>query len=183
MKSEVLEPEVSLIADAAIKDWTVATLEKAPKYFYTGAASSTGKYHPNCTLKVGGLIVHVKRVVYLANRLCSGFGITGIDRDIVLSGAILHDIAKTGKGGPGSYQDYQNHPLNTEQYHALFADKALQPSVNKIKGCIRNHMGLWTPDGAKKPLSEYTPLELVVYLSDYLATTKDLVTPVDRETV
>jgi len=42
-------------------------------------------------------------------------------------------------------------------------------------------MGLWTPASIKKSLDLYTTLQLIVYTADYLAATKDLITPKDGE--
>lgn len=151
-----------------------ASLNNTPDYFYKGWASSTGKYHPACTCKDGGLVIHVRRAVYIVNRLADGWGLKGLDKDIVVAATILHDIAKVGQGS-GPYQDYVNHPINAEKYLAPY-DEDIRKKVND---CIRFHMGLWTPDSIKKPLTEYTLSELIVYTADYIATTKDLTTPVD----
>jgi len=155
-----------------------ASLNNTPDYFYKGWASSTGKYHPACTCKDGGLVVHVRRAVYITNRLCGGWGIEGVDRDIVLAATILHDIAKVGQGS-GPYADYVNHPINAIKYldqNILISEEI----YTKIYNCIRFHMGLWTPDSIKKPIKDYTLLELIVYTADYMATTKDLTTPIDN---
>ena len=177
-EQEQLRNEIDLIKDAAIKQWVEETLQNAPKYFWIASASSTGKYHPECTCKEGGLIIHTKRVVFIANRLCRGWNIvSSLDKDIVIASCILHDLAKTGKNS-GTYKDYVNHPINAEKYFS----KSLK-DINKfkvIKDCVRYHMGLWTPDSIKKPLGKYTPKELIVYTSDYMAVTKELVTPVDK---
>ena len=178
MNKNVLVEELNLIQSPEIKEWTAKTLQNAPDYFFIAQASSTGKYHPECTLGEGGLIIHVSRAVYIANRLCGGWGITGIDKDIVISATILHDIAKVGRGS-GSYADYENHPLNAEKY---FLNTTLSSEIkNKINDCIKNHMGLWSPKSTIKPLKDYSLLELIVYTSDYIATTKDLVTPEDKK--
>lgn len=178
-KYSILEKEINLIQDMAIKEWTKATLNNAPDYFYKAWASSTGKYHPQCTCKEGGLIIHVKRAVYIANRLCTGWGIENIDRDIVLTAVILHDIAKTGVN-TGTKEDYINHPINAEKYFTgeVCIDKL---QIDIINECIRHHMGLWTPEKIRKPLESYIPHELIVYMADYMAATKDLITPVDNE--
>jgi len=123
------------------------------------------------------LVIHVKRAVYITNRLCGGWGIEGEDRDIVIAATILHDIAKVGQGS-GPYIDYINHPLNAEKY--LIQNLLSEETYTKINNCIRHHMGLWTPDGIKKPIKDYTLLELMVYSADYMATTKDLITPEDQ---
>jgi HD superfamily phosphohydrolase YqeK len=202
----ILEKEINLIKDNSIKEWTKVTLNNAPEYFFRAMASSTGKYHPKCTCQEGGLIIHVQRTVYIANRLCDGYGIKGIDRDIVISATILHDIAKvpSPKENPNiTYADYENHPINAENYFAgekvietgtgkivsyifTYANQGELKScdsviINIIKDCIRYHMGLWTPQSIKKPIEQYTLLELIVYTADYIATTKDLITPEDNK--
>ena len=185
MNKNVLEKEINLIQDLLIKDFTKATLQNTPDYFFIAPASSTGKYHPMCTNKEGGLIVHVKRAVYIANRLCDGYGIKGIDRDIVLSAIILHDIAKvpSPKENPKlTYADYENHPINASKYFVWSGSEQFSALImGQINDCIRFHMGLWTPQSIKKDLKNYTLLELLVYTSDYIATTKDLITPADNE--
>jgi len=106
-KYEVLINEINLIASSEIKEFVKVTLNNTPDYFFAAQASSTGKYHPSCTIKVGGLITHVKRAVYIVNRLCEGWGVKGADRDIALAAMILHDIAKTPSNDPKfTYADF-----------------------------------------------------------------------------
>jgi len=178
MKSDVLKEQIALMKDEKIKEFTIKTLENSPDYFYTAAASSTGKYHPECTIKEGGLIVHVKRAVYFAERLCSGWGIELKEKDIVISATILHDIAKTGKG-TGTYEDFENHPLNAAKYFSL-SEGVVMDEVVFINRCIENHMGLWTPAKIKKPIKDYTLSELLVYTADYMAASKFVTTPEDK---
>jgi len=185
MNKNILEKEINLIQDSTIKEFTKKTLSNTPDYFFVGMASSTGKYHPQCTCRKSGLLIHVKRAIYTVNRLCDGWGIKGIDRDIVLSATILHDIAKVPSPKENSkitYTDYENHPINAEKY--WFGEKETImlgiDNLAKITNCIRYHMGLWTPQSIKKEIKDYTLLELIVYTADYIATTKDLITPVDN---
>ena len=189
MNKNVLLKELDLIKDPLIKEWTKATLQNTPDYFFYGMASSTGKYHPACTCQKGGLLIHVKRAVYFANRLCDGWGVKGVDHDIVISAIILHDIAKvpSPKEDPKiTYADYENHPINAHKYFADFRMLCNNNNLNadyiysKITQCVNHHMGLWTPASIKKSLADYTNLELLVYTADYMAATKDLVTPVDN---
>lgn len=184
MKSDILNNELDYINIPDIKEWTKKTLNNVPNYFWIAKASSSGRWHPECTNKEGGLIVHVKRVVYLANRLCEGWGITSVDRDIVISACILHDIAKVPStkfmhlyGMNVTDEDFTNHPLNAYKYF-VWNDNSY---IYRIKKAIELHMGLWTPDKIKKPLYEYSLIELAVYTCDFMATTKTLITPVDND--
>jgi len=184
-KYETFNNEINLIKSETIKDYVIKTLKETPEIFWKIPASSTGKYHPECTNKEGGLIIHVKRVVYICDRLSFGWNITDLNRDMVIASSILHDIAKCGKDS-GIYENYVNHPItaaNMFKKTVNFNSQDITP-INKtiiirIANCINYHMGLWTPKSIVKPLSQYTSLELLVYTSDYMASTKTLVTPVD----
>jgi 23S rRNA maturation-related 3'-5' exoribonuclease YhaM len=175
MKHEIFNDEIVLIQAMDIRQFTIDSLNNAPDYFFEAPASSTGKYHPQCTLGKGGLVVHTKRVVFFANRVCDGWGIVAGPRDIVLSASILHDIAKTGRGA-GSFENYENHPINAIKY---LASLNTEPTKERIVNCIKFHMGRWTPASIKKNLEDYTILEFAMTTADFLAATKDVTTPKD----
>jgi len=178
MNKEFLQNEIDMIKDEQLRAWTKTSLQQAPDYFFIAPASSTGKYHPACANVEGGLQVHVRRVVYLAEKMCTGLNFSPKERDIVISACILHDIAKLPHYQ--NYKDYENHPIHALQYFQKDYPENLSPSVGLIQNCVRYHMGPWTPASIRKNVSAYSQLELVVYLSDYVASTKDLVTPVDK---
>lgn len=187
-KWKVLERQINLIKTPEIQKFVKETLNNTPDYFFKAWASSTGKYHPACTCVDGGLVRHVRRATYIANRLCEGWGLFDLSRDIVLAAIILHDIAKVpspSAGGKSSYADYENHPLKAKDYFAVMeisesfpVEKAF-PVQTAITSAIIYHMGRWTPKTVAKPIETYTLTELAVYSADYMATTKDLVTPED----
>lgn len=186
-KFKVLINEINLIQNEQIKSWVKTTLNNTPDYFFVAQASSTGKYHPACTIKVGGLVVHVKRAVYLANHMCEGWGLFGADRDIVIAATILHDIAKVPNPKENSsftFADYEGHPLNAEKYYDktnTSDDVDMEYNFMQIDSCIKYHMGRWTPESIKKDIDQYTLHELIVYTADYLSSRKDLITPKDGE--
>src|SRR5574344_1212805 len=60
MKSDVFNKEISYIKDERLKKNLIILLNMLPDYFYHIATSSTGKYHPECSLGEGGLVRHVK---------------------------------------------------------------------------------------------------------------------------
>lgn len=190
MKSDILNNEINLIENLDIRKWTKDTLENVSEYFWVAQASSSGRWHPECTNKKGGLIVHTKRVVYLANRICDCWDLTGLDKDIVISASILHDIAKVPNtkvmhsyGMTVTDEDFTNHPLNAEKYFSNGKREYMSNNViySMILNAVKFHMGRWTPEAIKKPLLEYSLIELAVTTCDFMATTKTLVTPVDTE--
>ncbi|NQT22349.1 MAG: HD domain-containing protein [Candidatus Omnitrophica bacterium] len=173
----VLKNELELISDLTIQDWTLRTLKKVPSYFWKAPSSMSGKYHPACSGGKAGLIIHVKRAVYLANDICMAWGIFDLDRDIVISSIILHDIAKPAPGQ--AYALHINHPTNARNYFADI-DKGMY-FVKEVEKCVQWHMGRWSPPGIKKPMKDYTALELAVFTADYLSASKELVTPRDMD--
>lgn len=59
-KQETFKKELSLIKNENIRNFVKEFLNTVPDYFFTVAASSTGKYHPNYALGEGGLVRHTK---------------------------------------------------------------------------------------------------------------------------
>lgn len=182
-KEQVFEKTLALIKNDETCKWVKKILDIFPEYFWVCSASSTGKYHPACTLSTSGLLIHTKRVVWFALKFLSAFGneINDETRDNVIAACILHDGCKGGKG-KSSYEDYVNHPILVEKYYKdqlgpLY--EGLEPWQQEIFTLIRYHMGPWSPESVKKPLEKYTKLEWIVYLSDFLASRKDLDTNVD----
>lgn len=166
LRYTTFEKEIALINNLEIQNWVVASLKNASDYFWTAPASSTGEYHPACSNVIGGLVIHVKRVVWIANAICAGWGVFERDRDIVLAACLLHDIAKSA-----SYTDfnsYEDHPINAKNF---FAESSAE-FVKEVYQCVRLHMGRWSPRSVTKPIKDYTPLELAVYTSDYLSSQK-----------
>ena len=177
--------ELELIKDDELRIWTLETLNKAPDYFWVAQSSSSGRFHPKCTIKEGGLITNIKRAVFIANHLCMRQGLKGLERDIVISATILHDIAKVpGVSVMKKYnmtvtkEDFTNHPINAKNY---LSNKNVQKKMKIVYQCIKHPMGLWSPEKTKKPIKEYSLLELAVYTADYLSSRKDIDTTVDEK--
>ena len=62
-KCKALETELNLIQNEQLKTLAQRLVLKLPDYFFTVAASSTGKYHPAYSLGTGGLLRHTKAAV------------------------------------------------------------------------------------------------------------------------
>jgi len=174
-KSEVFEEELKLIFDGNVREFTRICVVSAPDYFFTDCpASTTGKYHPIDELGADGTILHTKKVFTTAYALCRAMGCEEY-RDQILSACIIHDLRKQGLTRSG--HTTKNHP-------ALAADLvdevqgATQLLDKNSHGIIRNsvgyHYGLWSTKAWFKPLKEYTPEELCVYLSDYVASKREI---------
>lgn len=99
--------------------------------------------------------------------------------DNIIAACILHDGLKGGKG-VSDYKTYEDHPILVEQhYKECFSNEKIEPWQQEIFNLIVYHMGFWTPQSVRKPMCDYLTSELIVYLSDFFASRKELVTKVD----
>jgi hypothetical protein len=169
-KSSIFSNELTLIFDESIREFTRLCIVQAPDYFFKDCpASTTGKYHPIDELAGDGSVIHTKKVFTLAYELCRALECES-NRDEILAACLIHDLRKQGleRGGHTA----RNHP----DLAAKLVDEvqtATQMLSEKSYRIVRNavgyHFGLWSEASWKKPLDKYTPEELCVYLSDYVA--------------
>ncbi|MCK4822844.1 hypothetical protein KA005_44185, partial [bacterium] len=112
----VFKWELSLIHDKTIKQFVIDCFDKlCPDYFWTCPCSTTGKYHPQVSLGVGGLVRHTKLAVWwgihLVTALCTSPELKSIPitqlEDEVTATLLLHDLIKNGEG-----LDAQGYPLD-----------------------------------------------------------------------
>jgi hypothetical protein len=164
-------PEIRVIADKI--------LENVPEYFYSIAASSTGKYHPSYALGEGGLYRHVRAAIKIARHM---FAVQStpwsqVEQDLIIVSLMFHDGWKQGEDPAGN--TIHEHPL-------VAADKILtilnpddgynMDYVFSICNNIASHMGQWTTSNYSKtslPKPD-TDMEKLVHLIDYLASRKDI---------
>ena len=165
--------ELALLTNKDIKDFTKECIRVSPDYVFEDCpSSSSGKYHPVDELSSDGTLIHTKRVFTIAYELARGFGCDH-HRDEICAAALLHDMAKQGLESKG--HTVKNHPqimanLVAGVYNNGFKDKLSKESANIIYWAIFYHYGPWHSDeSTKKSISNYTPEELCVYTSDYVA--------------
>jgi 23S rRNA maturation-related 3'-5' exoribonuclease YhaM len=169
---ELFKDELDLIVRSDIREFVEACIEASPDYVFEDCpSSSSGKYHNLDELGPDGNIVHTKRVFALAYELSRGFDCEH-RRDEICSAALLHDMAKQGLTKSG--HTVKNHPqimakLVADVYKSKFKDKLNRESALIIYYCVAYHYGPWSGKDVKKPLKEYTPEELTVYVADYVS--------------
>jgi hypothetical protein len=178
--------ELALIVDADVREFTEYCIGILPSYFFTVAASSSGKYHPAYALGDGGLLRHTRAAVSIANTLLQtitfGERYTVGQKGAIISALILHDGAKHGI--PKQKYTIKNHPnvicnhiekKVTESMAATGIEPLNKCKRDAIYGLIRSHMGQWTDSDADKPLpTPETAAQKFVHLCDYLASRKQL---------
>jgi len=172
---EVFEQELGLIFDVKIKEFTKFCLMVAPDYFFTDCpASSSGKYHPIDELGADGTIIHTKKVFTVAYALSRALSCEE-HRDEILAACIIHDICKQGMEKTG--HTVKNHPeLAAELVKKVQEDTQYltQESYDIIYNSVFFHYGPWTVEKDRKELKLFTPEELCVYLSDYIASKREI---------
>jgi hypothetical protein len=165
---EMFQEELDLIYDENIREFTKLVLTQIPAYFFLDCpSSSSGKWHPIDECSFDGCVMHTKRVFTLAYELCRGLGAEE-DRDEILSAAILHDGLKQGKVKTG--HTVKNHPglaadliKEVQEATQMLSDE----SYNIIRNCVGFHYGPWSISPWVKKLSQFSPAELTLYISDY----------------
>lgn len=177
----IVQPVLNTFENDDIKDFAIVLLDNLPEYIWSVPASSTGKYHPQYSLGIGGLMRHQVAVVRFLNFFLEleqyGGGMTSRERDLMRVAALIHDGMKSG-----TQDDYNKSKYTKFNHPILMADvirstDGLEASERDfIAHCIESHMGQWCSDKKTgielpKPKDEYQKL---VHLADYLASRKTL---------
>lgn len=171
-KIAIFKDELDLIAKPEVRAFIEACIEASPDYVFTDCpSSSTGKFHPLEELGPDGTIIHTKKVFALAYELSRGLGCEE-HRDEICAAALLHDFAKQGMNRSGN--TIKEHPQIMAQivfnvYNEKFKDKLDKASAMLIYSGVFYHYGPWTDRSVQKPLAQYSPEELAVYLADYVS--------------
>ena len=184
----VFQKELNLIHDKDIKQFVIDCFDKlCPDYFWTCPCSTTGKYHPQVSLGVGGLVRHTKLAVWwgieLLRALSKEPGLKSISPnqlfDEIIATLLLHDLIKNGKGLGSNGRPLESGVTGT---HGVIlankiADEILDQKLNnsyiRILAGVALHMGIWTTklyhtiDGPG--LEAFTDL---IHLADYCASRK-----------
>lgn len=182
-KCKALETELNLIQNEQLKTLAQRLVSKLPDYFFTVAASSTGKYHPTYSLGTGGLLRHTKAAVRIAAELLrlEMYSSLKLVQDYIIIALILHDGWKHGHyNEDGTFSQW------TKSGHSRICAEWLEKDciglasnevLNYIASLILTHMGQWNMDYktggcfAPKPATQE---QCFVHLCDYLASRKCL---------
>lgn len=164
MKPEkVFKNEIAQIKNEKLKEFVVACLTIAPKYFYFMPSSMTGKHHPSNELSIGGQVIHVKKMVVAAQIWGALWGLEDLSKDKLIVASLLHDICKCGLE-----PDLENlktdieHPFLVRvllEKHKIpskfFNEKGADMVYEPIMRAIESHMGRWTPEDKKELIQKY----------------------------
>jgi hypothetical protein len=177
----VFREELVMIRNPEIRAFVLRVFDTmAPDYFWTVPASTSGKYHPDISLGVGGLVRHTKLAVWWAVELSRieipRTGDAGF-MDEVIAALLLHDLLKNGD----TLSPFGKPTLdNATAIHGVYLSEQIRIRVfppgtspndwqHRIMHAIGTHMGRWTAEGYGQP---DTDVDVLVHLADYCASRK-----------
>lgn len=178
MKNEQFKDELGFIRDRGIQLAGGRLIDQLPDYFFTVAASSTGKYHPEYALGDGGLVRHTKAAVRFAHELLENpiydDKYSSEQKDMMILALLLHDGLKHGDGNT-QYTVFE-HPLLAAAFVRENGENAglTSSQAEFIAHCIESHMGPWTRDRFGKEVlpRPADKFQNFVHMCDYLASRK-----------
>ena len=147
MKHEVFLKEINYIKDNNYRNNIKILLDLLPDYFYEIPASSTGKYHPKCSLGTGGLVRHTKVAVRIAYELLKnqiiGCKFDEREKNLIIMCLLLHDGFKSGIT-KSKYTVFE-HPLLIAEFVKNNKDKTtlVDDDIEFIASTVSSHMGEW----------------------------------------
>lgn len=180
-KIELLQKQINYIGFMPLRKLVTDYFEKAvPEYFFVIPASSSGKYHPEQDLGVGGLVRHTQMCVEVAKEL---FNLDMWSRlrevkDCLIAALLIHDTVKNGFDAKMQYTAHE-HPILAADHFLEFAKKEnsydfMSAEINLICDCVKSHMGQWNTNQYSKVTLPLPVLatQKFVHLCDYIASRK-----------
>ncbi len=173
-KLDVFKIELSYIEDKEIKSSLETMINYIPDYFFSIAASSTGKYHPSYALGDGGLVRHTKVAIRMAQELFGIYKFPRHTKDLIIFSLLLHDSVK--KGIEEEKYTRFDHPLVAVEFIKNHAKELTisKEDIEFVSDCISSHMGRFNTSEYSDiilPLPK-TPEQKFVHMCDYLASRK-----------
>lgn len=177
-KTDIFDNELKLIKNNKKREMLEYIIDNIiPESFFYIPASSSGKYHPVCSRGKGGLIIHTKRLIFLAVYLAKSWELSEEEIDSLIIAGIVHDMCKEEK----KYS--KNHPKQAFDILKNNEDKLMdyvsKKDIKLIENMVLYHMGHYTPKEYYKKQEEYTLLENIIYFADYLSSRELVILPVD----
>ena len=167
--------ELNDITEENLRKFAEELIINADDYFFTVAASTSGKYHPQFDLGDGGLVRHTRCVVFFAQCEAMSRMFTEHETNLMIVAAIAHDIKKLGDGkGKHTVDD---HPRFAAEYINDTNKRTELLSAedeNILANMVWSHMGKWGHEKLSDLPLPKTDLEKALQAADYIASRKEL---------
>lgn len=161
-KSELvreLQARVKLIGSSSVVGFVLKMLDHAPNTFWELPAS--GRHHPLDERGEHGNLLHTLRVVDMSLAIVDACSGSQVVKDILVAGAILHDLCRHGLFGE-SERSRKDHPLlvrKLAENNNLTCDY-----YSEIMRIVENHMGRW----GEPPFNPNLGLDEILHLADHV---------------
>lgn len=187
-QNKMITPILETIVNEDIREFATVLVEGLPNYIWEVGASSTGKYHPQYSLGLGGLMRHQIAVVRFLNYFfeLEQYATIGSRKfDLMRVAGLVHDGRKSGEQADYEKSKYTkfDHPIQMANVIRNYDGQYLNhDEIEFIAHCVESHMGSWNTDKKSsvvlpKPEDVY---QHFVHLADYLASRKDLTMAFDN---
>lgn len=188
-QNNMVAPILATIVNEDIREFAKVLIDGLPNYIWEVGASSTGKYHPEYSLGLGGLMRHQIAVVRFLNYFFEleqyNTKFTSRECDLMRVAGLVHDGRKSGEQADYEKSKFTkfDHPIQMANVIRSYDGQYLNhDELEFCAHCIESHMGQWATDKKSsvvlpKPLDEY---QQFVHLADYLASRKDLTMTFDK---
>lgn len=177
MKTD-FEDCILLIESEKIRDFVRKALEAAPPEFWKDPCSLNPAHHPLEDRVEGGIIIHSRKAVRVAQALFRFFDIKDkLAQDKIIAAMILHDIQKCGKPW-GKSTDFKHGIIAFDMLTKIAGIQLVSPETPdkdlfEICLLVKDHMGIWSQPQPTPALingsvvTNYDIWRLIVQLCDY----------------
>lgn len=181
-KIKCFEVELNFIEDEKLRQFAMELIANADDYFFVVPGSSSGKYHPPFDLGEGGLMRHTKCVAFMTRCLCEAEMVDSKTKDLLIIGALAHDMKKQGEG-EGQQHTIWEHPRLAKEYilnmQDAFPNLIGKKDANLMAEAVHSHMGKWGHYEEYAKGRELMPLPLsdtqkILHSADYIASRKEI---------
>ena len=184
----ILSKEIDMIGDGRLREAARLCIKDRKEMLEIYPSSLGGKYHPPDERRSGGLVKHIKRMVYLLHEASPHFGLSQLEHDILIYCALTHDVSNIdisevvdGEIVRDKKKYVKWHADMSSQIASTYLTKTsctlgiLDDIVLTIQGIIQSHMGAWYP-GNRQPS---TKLEIVFSLADFIVSRENVLVEVE----
>jgi len=176
----LLKKEIEQIKDKNLRKMTEFFIQKYSKGMEKIPCSLSGQFHK----MEDTAEEHLKRTFWFAKQICREFNIDKDNTDILLTSALLHDVANykfiTKKRSKNQFQKLYSSGWHRSNeaffYHPVLGmfmigkymldNNLLDPKIIKVALAVSTHMEHWFKDFCPVPRND---LEKFLALSDYFA--------------
>ena len=181
-KIALFEKEIDYLNGEDFKEFVKTAVTLLPNYFFEVPASSSGRFHSALESGFGGLVYHTKAVAKMANYFVNleqyKSKLSEVERDCIITSALLHDCLKHGWENSTGYSVHE-HPVLGGEF--VKTDERLDGILSEeirivIGDAISSHSGEWTTNKRSKTVlpSPQNLIQELVHLSDYVASRHDI---------